>query len=241
MTTGKSKPLGRKAYGSIGHLPNSRMGPGDHRVPDGMARIATQKPRDKHDLITVTEKLDGSCTAVANIDGRIVPLGRSGWTAESSPYEQHRMFANWVYERQQRFIDLLEPGERLVGEWLAQAHGTRYDLDGLQPWVVFDLIDRTNTRILYDDLLTRTQDTFSTPAVLAREPISVEQALSMLEQDEQHGFYGATEPVEGAVWRVERRAKFDFLCKFVRPDKQDGTYLPEVSQSDPVWNWSRPA
>ena len=42
-----AKPLGRKAYGSIGHLPNSRLGPGDHAVPEGIARICTERLRAK--------------------------------------------------------------------------------------------------------------------------------------------------------------------------------------------------
>lgn len=44
-------------------------------------------------------------------------------------------------------------------------------------------------------------------------------------------------PVEGAVYRVERRGEVDFLAKWVRPDKQDGCYLPEVSGGEAVWNW----
>ena len=60
------------------------------------------------------------------------------------------------------------------------------------------------------------------------------------------GFHGATEAVEGAVWRVERdkptgkngnRRIVSFLCKYVRPDKVDGNYLPSQSGQDSVWNW----
>jgi len=55
-----NKPLGRKSYGSIPHLPGSRLGPGDYHAHEGQARIATEKARDKHDKIYVQEKLDGS-------------------------------------------------------------------------------------------------------------------------------------------------------------------------------------
>jgi hypothetical protein len=34
-----AKPLNAKAYGSIGHLPMSRLGPGDWSVHEGQARI----------------------------------------------------------------------------------------------------------------------------------------------------------------------------------------------------------
>lgn len=35
------KPLGIKAYGSIPHLPGSRLGAGDHHLAIGQALIAT--------------------------------------------------------------------------------------------------------------------------------------------------------------------------------------------------------
>ena len=40
----------------------------------------------------------------------------------------------------------------------------------------------------------------------------------------------ALDPVEGAVWRCERQGAVDFLGKYVRPDKIDGKYLPELSE-----------
>lgn len=55
--------------------------------------------------------------------------------------------------------------------------------------------------------------------------------------------------VEGVVWRVERnelirpggqerRWQVDFLVKYVRPDKIDGSYLSEISGQPPVYNWT---
>ncbi len=136
-----AKPLGRKAYGSIGHLPGSRLGPGDHTVHEGQARICLETARDEHDTIIVQEKLDGSCMAVAKIDGEIVPLGRKGYPAISSRFEQHRLFHEWCWqpENRERFLAVLEEGEWLVGEWLAQAHGTRYMLSERGPFFIFDL------------------------------------------------------------------------------------------------------
>jgi len=78
------KPLGHKAYGSIPHLPYSRLGPGDHHIGQGQAEIATKKARDKNDLIIVQEKLDGSNCSVAKINGKIIALGRSGYLAVST-------------------------------------------------------------------------------------------------------------------------------------------------------------
>ena len=63
--------------------------------------------------------------------------------------------------------------------------------------------------------------------------------------------HGALDPVEGAVWRVERFKQFrvkngferrwivDYLAKYVRPDKKDGIYLPEQSGKEAVWNWKK--
>lgn len=90
------KPLGQRAYGSIPHLPGSRLGPGDYCINEGQARIATEKARDKHDLIIVQEKLDGSNVAVAKVNGEIIALTRSGYTALSSPYQQHHfLLCGW--------------------------------------------------------------------------------------------------------------------------------------------------
>lgn len=65
-------------------------------------------------------------------------------------------------------------------------------------------------------------------------PLSVEEAVIRLGE---HGHHGAQEKPEGAVWRVERRDVFDFMAKWVRPNKVDGLYLPEISGKEAVWNW----
>jgi hypothetical protein len=231
------KPLGHKAYGSIPHLPGSRMGPGDHHCHDGSARIATVKTRDKNDRVYVSVKLDGSCVSVAKINGEIVALGKAGYLASSSRFEQHHMLAEWVEANQSRFAGLLGEGERIVGEWLAQAHGTRYENIHV-PFVPFDIFDADNERIPYLDLVRRISGPhvgLSTPSVISFGPgaFSIDEAIEHLRTP----LHGEVEPVEGAVWRVERNGVFDFMCKWVRPDKVDGKYLPEVSGSGVVWNW----
>src|SRR5881227_2938055 len=84
-----TKPLGIKAYGSICHLPGSRLGPGDHKLNPGQAKILTKKARDKHDVVIVQEKLDGSNVAVARVNCMLTPIGRAGYRVISSKYEQH--------------------------------------------------------------------------------------------------------------------------------------------------------
>lgn len=228
------KPLGGKAYGSIGHLPNSRMGSGDHAVPDGYAKICYERPR-KGDCIIVQEKLDGSCVAVAKVNGVIHALGRAGWPAESSPYLQHRFFSKWVLSNHSRFYDLLDEGERVCGEWLAQAHGTRYTLTH-EPFVPFDIF-RDGKRVLFHEFQSRIGGAFKPPHcidICRDRGCSIQRAMSLLGK---YGHHGAEDPVEGVVYRVEREGRVDFLAKYVRPDKVDGCYLPEVSGKDPVWNW----
>jgi hypothetical protein len=239
------KPLGIKSYGSIPHLPGSRIGPGDHKCDAGQARIATEKPRDRHDVIIVQEKLDGSNVGVARIDGGIYPLTRAGYLASTSPYEQHWRFGEWVYENQHRFLAALKDGERFCGEWLMQAHGTRYSLQH-EPFVVFDLMVGIERRIYDEFIESVAAGEFVTPKVLHRgSPLGIDEAMRLLNV---HGFHGAIDPVEGAVWRVERnelisrnrgdrRWVVDYLVKYVRPDKQDGIYLPEVSGQPAVFNW----
>ena len=131
------KPLGQKAYGSIPHLPGSRRGPADKGLSEQQAQICTHRARDKHDIVTVQEKLDGSNCSVAKVNGRIVALGRAGYLAESSPFPQHHLFAKWVAANESRFSALLDEGERCCGEWLAQAHSTRYSLTH-EPYVILN-------------------------------------------------------------------------------------------------------
>ena len=226
------KPLGGKAYGSIPHLPGSRMGAGDHHCEAGQAAICTERVRDKHDTVIVQEKLDGSCVAVALVDDNIMALGRAGYLAQSSRYEQHQLFAAWVRENAERFRAVLWPGERIVGEWLAQAHGTRYRLRH-EPFVAFDIM-RGAERATFCEAQRRLNGRFTMPALLSIGPTSIEKAMGILAGD---GFHGALDPVEGAVWRVERQGKVDFLAKFVRHDKADGSLLPDVSGDEAVWNW----
>lgn len=239
----KEKPLGEKNYGHIPHLPGSRMGPGDHKCHEGQAKIATVKIRDANDEIFVQEKLDGSNVGVARIRDTLYPLGRAGWTAVSSPYLQHRHFHNWACKNHERFMAVLRDGERLVGEWLMQAHGTRYELKH-ELFVAFDLMDQ-DKRLPYEEFIARLGGHFVTPALLHRgDAFSIEAAMEKLNI---YDFHGAIDPVEGAVWRIERNRPtgkkgvkiliVDFLVKYVRPNKEDGLYLPEISGKEPVWNW----
>ncbi len=234
-----------RAYPSIPHLPGSRTGPADRHVSPGQALLCTtpsqgspQPPtRPNNDSVIVQEKLDGSCVAAVRVADEIVAIGREGRLAKDSPNPARQMWADWVAAERSRFLAVLEPGERIVGEWLALAHSTRYALPH-EPFVAFDLM-RGPERLAFDAATERLAlAQFVTPGVVHRgAPIAVDEALARLGR----GFHGAIDPVEGAVWRVERTragvTRVILVAKFVRRDKVDGALLPENTGRPAVWNW----
>lgn len=222
------KPLGHKAYGSIPHLPGSRLGIGDHHCHDGQSAICLTKARDKHDRIIVTEKLDGSNVCVANIGGSIAALTRAGYLAKTSPYAQHHAFADWSMSRNWSSLPI---GHRLSGEWMHTAHGTMYD--GVDPLIGFDVFGPGNVRLPHDAAreVMRKCGIVGAHVLSDGPPCTIEAAMDRIGA---FGFHGATEQVEGAVWRVERHGAFDFMAKFVRHDKVDGKYMSSVTGGDAI-------
>jgi len=230
-----AKPLGGKGYGSTPHLLGSRVGPGDWHIHEGQARILTESARDRHDRIIVTEKLDGSCVTVANLGGAAVPVTRAGYHAKDSPFKMHHMFADWVAEREDRFLSILEHGERIVLEWLAQAHGTRYRLESRDAMGVCFAVMNGKRRLPHDEARRRFEVSGLVGAAVVSDgpPLSQAAAITALGPLGRHG---ALDPVEGAVWVCERKGEFDFIAKHVVPDKVDGKFLPVITGSGDVWN-----
>lgn len=230
-----AKPLGRKAYGSIPHLPGSRTGPADHSVNPGQARICEHKLRSSRDRVIVTEKLDGSNVAIARIGRDVLALNRSGYLARTSPYLVHQNFAAWVEAWAAKHgPDILHEGEVLHLEWLSLAHGTIYELETPQtPFAIFD-ISQNGERLPFDRMLERADALYLPTAHVLSDgpPLTIPDMLALLGE---RGHHGAQEPAEGAVWRVERAEKFDFAAKYVRPEKIDGKYLPDISGGEPIW------
>jgi len=237
-----ARPLGAPAYGSIPHLPGSRTGPADRHLDLAQARWGLDAPSPERKVF-VEEKLDGSCVAAARIGDRVLALGRRGDLAARSRNEGRRLWAAWVADHGERFARLLAPGERVVGEWLALVHGTRYALTH-EPFVAFDLFDASGERLTHDPKRARLEaEGFATPALLHRGgPLSLAEADALLGP---RGHHGALDPAEGCVWRVERhrqgRRSVEWVAKFVRPDKEDGCLLPERTGRPALWNWRPPA
>lgn len=238
------KPTGAKNYGSIGHLPESRLGPADHCITQGQALICTTEARDKHDRIIIQEKLDGSNVGVARIDSDIFAITRAGYLASTSPYGQHHAFDEWVKVNIARFYGLLEDGERAVGEWMHQAHGTRYSMPH-EPFVLFDIMKGKQRATIME--LEMRASMFVRPYRIENygKPMTVHDALSRLGR---YGRHGALDPAEGLIYRVERNElldkrmggerewKVDFLAKYVKSDKKDGLYLESVTGEPAVVN-----
>lgn len=230
------KPLGRKSYGRIGHLPGSRLGPGDNHVHPGQAAVMTERCT-KLDRIIVQEKLDGSNVGVCLVGGEVVAIGRAGWPAWSSKYEQHHLFAVWVRANEDRFRAVLREGERVCGEWLALMHGTRYELRH-EPFVAFDLFDKDDYRMCHDEFVEHvvTRGNFVTPHVYhnAAEAYPLKDVWAL---PSRHGADGLLK--EGVVYRWERAQegpaspRVVMLAKWVRPGKEDR--VPEDGKEH--WHW----
>lgn len=234
------KPLDRGIYSSIPHLPGSRYGDGDKWCPTHEADFFIKQTETPLDHIIVTEKLDGSCVGVLKKDGILIPLIRAGYPAIASKRAQHRIFALWAEKYAEQFNSLLNEGEYVVGEWLLQAHGTRYDLKGRQPFAIFDIFDPSwkGARVPYTEMLARVEEARLTAVpVLYRgfEAVSINDALLALKE---HGHYGAVDPAEGMVWRRERKMVCLGLAKYVRAGKEPGIYLEGETGKDPIWNIS---
>lgn len=229
------RPLNRKNYGSIPHLSTSKLGTGDHFIEKGQERILTEKVRDKHDEVLVFEKYDGSNVGIGKIDNRIVALTRSGYTAKTSPYKQHHLFSDWVYKNIIKWMDILENGERITGEWLAQAHGLKYNIE-VEPIVFFDHFNSENQRSQFDYLgELAIMYGLQLPRMLHRgKAIATNELLPTLNTGTE-GICSIEKP-EGMVYRVERKGKVDFLAKWVRSDFEAGKYIIDREESELIWN-----
>lgn len=73
-----------RAYGSIAHLPGSRTGPADRHLDAVRAAWCIDPARALDGaVVTVQEKLDGSCVAVLREGDTVRALGREGRLASA--------------------------------------------------------------------------------------------------------------------------------------------------------------
>lgn len=227
--------MARKLFGKIPHLPGSRTGPSDRHVDPALAARCTLRERPG-DRILVQEKLDGTCVAIVRLpDLSLEAYGREGRPCATARNDGRRAFAAWLAAQPtERFAAAVAPGERFVGEWLAVAHGTRYDLPH-EPFVVFDCFAANGARATFDTLRARAVAARLTLPHLVHDggALAIEAALARLGP---HGFHGAIDPAEGLVWRVEAAGTVAAVAKFVRAGKEDGRYLADHTGKAPVAN-----
>jgi ATP-dependent RNA circularization protein (DNA/RNA ligase family) len=222
----KKKKIIDRNYGSIPHLSTSKLSQkADKKISEGQENILTKKARDWQDLIIVTEKLDGSNVGIYNDRGVLTPITRSGYTAISSPYNQHHYFDEWAKLSTEYFY-WLPGGWRICGEWMAMAHGTKYDLTNINKdsyFVAFDIFNNFNQRINYLKFqnICYKYEIEQVKLLHIGQPISIKNCIKLLGA----GHYGNSEKPEGFVYKCEREGKVDFLAKWVRSDKEDGKYL----------------
>lgn len=222
----RNKIIPGRNYGSIPHLSDSKLGKHDKYIHEGQERIIREGGRDKHDVVIVSLKLDGTNVGVVKKDGQLVTLQRKGYDCASSPYRQHHEFDKWVHENYAAFDSLLSEGERVVGEWMWQASGIKYKIQG-PPFFAFDLFRADGNRAAWSELVLAVDNTpFTTPIHFVYS-----RAVLMKVNDYSRSNFPPAQPLdglrhEGWIYRVERKGKFDFMAKWVRPDFEPGKYLP---------------
>lgn len=233
-----SKPLGVKNYGSIPHLLGSKLGKTDKYVQEGQHKILTDKTRDRHDKVIVTEKYDGSNVGIAKKNGKIIAITRSGYLAKTSPYKQHLAFSDWVDQNKNRFR-FIDEGCRLSGEWLYQVHSIEYIIKK-EPFIAFDYFYPLNVdRMPYEYFL---QDMNNYDIQHVRiiysgfNSLSIEKGMSLLNEYNDYPIM-AKELPEGLVYRVERKGKLDFLAKYVRQSHESGKHIIDVPESEFKYNF----
>lgn len=230
------KPLGVKNYGSIPHLLGSKKDQTDKYIHEGQHRICTEKARDRHDVVIITEKYDGSNVGACKVDDKIHALTRSGYLASTSPYKQHHKFHAFVNLYYDYFHSILNEGERICGEWLHQVHSLRYNIDDYRPFVPFDLFDSNNRRLPFNDFYNRVDPYFETARLIHQgRPLLIDVAMKALRKPHLHSVRCIDDP-EGLVYRVERKGEVDFLAKYVRSDFVPGLHIIGKKEAEFIYN-----
>lgn len=226
-----------KSASTIGHIKGSRMDPSDFLLPVSAQKIITRKERYKNLRVYVQEMMDGTSVSIALVDGKILPLLKSGALANTSPTLEHQYFYDWAMDNKDRFHHILCEGERICGVWLLKAHGTHYRLIH-EPFMAYELI-KDNRRLINRIFELRLQGEFQLPS---------QQCWPQTPEEASHhftalGHHGATEQIEGFIWRCENveAEQVEFLAQYVFPSKIKDKYLIKKNGLDVnPWNDGKP-
>ncbi len=248
------KVLSYKTYESIGHFAKSRLGPKDKHISPNIEKSMTFELPNQQSLVIVQEKLDGSNVCVVKKDGKLIALSRNGFDCASSNQIQHLAFNEFMHHYYVTFDRLLQEGDRIVGEWLMLAHGTKYTVaHPLELFVAFDLFSSRYgearvkiseppihcpplvTRAPFLEFIRRVSPFFRTPHVIHMGgACSVGRAERLMSASHPNYDY------EGFVYRIEESGVFKSMAKYVKHDKVDGKYL--IGQGEPgfefTWNFA---
>jgi len=94
-----------------------------------------------------------------------------------------------------------------------QARSVRYDVDDARVFAAFDLMQGAQ-RPPYDQFIAAAGETLATAPLQHRDPaLRVDAALELVGE---RGRHQALNPVEGVMYRLERKGKVEFFAKFVR-------------------------
>jgi len=202
-----------KAFATIQHLPGSKMiNAEDKLLGVEQVKWLTQRRRTNTDMVIITEKVDGMNAAVLRRGDFLHPLIRKGYDCRANPLPWINAFADFVDELASRFLNVLEDGERICGEWMVKTHTLTYKLSH-GPFVAFDIINDAE-RLLYLKFKERAAAGGFITAGLVHmgEAMPPEMALQLLGS----GYHGAVGEPEGLIYRYED-SQNRYICsgKFV--------------------------
>jgi len=202
-----------KAFATIQHLPGSKMiDAEDKLLGTEQVKWLTQRRHTNADLVIITEKVDGMNAAVLRCGNFLHPLIRKGYDCRANPLPWINAFADFVDEHASRFLNVLEDGERICGEWMVKTHTLTYKLPH-EPFVAFDII-KDAERLPYLKFKERaaTEGFITAGLVHMGEAMPLEMALQLLGS----GYHGAVGEPEGLIYRYED-SQNRYICsgKFV--------------------------
>lgn len=226
--------LGERPYHSIPHMPGSRVGEADRHINDGQYQRYL-RIKNYREFIAVTEKLDGTCVGVVKTENGLVAIQRNGYPCSESPYEMHHRFVEYVKDHEVNFkLILSEIGDRIMGEWVAQAHGIIYD----QLPDFFFAFDAKLSGVWIDTLSLRERCWWGLIATVPLIHYGMPLEPQYWEKLTRRSAFCSNKPAEGLVFRRELDGKRIDIAKWVRNDHVPGRYLPgtDNSESDvPIW------
>jgi len=197
-----------RAFASVQHLPGSKMINNEDKLLGAeQVKWLTVRRRVSRDIVIVTEKVDGMNGSVLRRGDLLHPLIRKGYDCRANPLPWINDFAHFVQVNSERFMAVLEDGERICGEWMIKTHTLSYKLSH-EPFIAFDII-KGSERLPYLEFIMRVRKGSFVTAGLVHmgEAIAPEMALQLL----GGGYHGVVGEPEGLVYRYED-SKNRYIC-----------------------------